>query len=638
VHRFIQWPDSTDIATERTNYLTNPSFEGTTLSVSTGGAPSLERFGGPGSGADTGAGDYRLRITGASPAVPTFFVPAGEMSVTPGQWAAFGGHVNRSSAEGLYVALQIQFRTAADVQVALSPVRIFELTSGSLEEPGTHVYTLAQVPEGAEKARVIVRFCGSATSTTVAPPEGWIANADAFILTKSVNQFKAADVVGAYRYTSGGQTEAANGQPYVQITQAIAGHGTATLLAPAGASGRRDVPLLVYCHGAGGGPDHFATANAWAPLRAWAMASGWAVVEGSGGPTDEAGAYSWGNPAAREAYLAYVEWARDELYTGPVVVLGRSMGGIVASWLAARSPIAGSVTGLIMNSAVSTLFVGDGPDEGTNATRATSAYFSNVAAAYGIDNTQPDWYAQLQAAAADHAPENWPVSTWDGRRVLHLYGTADITVPWYPRGGEYMRERWAGRPAVDDVYAVQGGDHSGTGGVYTAVSPMARFLVDIAESVRPFALAYFDGDTGHTDFDHAAKWGGTPHASLSVYGEVIRSAERVAMPAVVTVTEREQESSGVELEPADSDNPVIVYPYSARIAPQTGQLVAIFDETGAAERVLQMHQRGLIAYQTDEYSRLSMVMHARRVRSSLITGLSKDHWQLTVDFTRVEEL
>jgi pimeloyl-ACP methyl ester carboxylesterase len=228
---------------------------------------------------------------------------------------------------------------------------------------------------------------------------------------------------------------------------------------------------------------------------------------GAGAATDVAGQQNWGNQNARDAYLAYFAWARAQIDVGPVVVLGRSMGGLVASWLATRSPIAGDIAGVLFNSAVSTLFVGSGPESSPVIGRSSAAYFYTVLpGAYGVSTSNPDWYAQLQAAAAVHAPESWPASVWAGKRVLHCYGTADESVPWTPRGGAPMRALWAGQPAIDRVAIREGGDHSTTNGSYLQVPEMTAFLREIGGTPGTGAV-----DVRYPEYG----WTGTAHASAS---------------------------------------------------------------------------------------------------------------------------
>jgi pimeloyl-ACP methyl ester carboxylesterase len=234
-----------------------------------------------------------------------------------------------------------------------------------------------------------------------------------------------------------------------------------------------DIPTLLYIHGSGGGPEQFASFSAWTEFRDWLIDHGWAWVEGGGDVTDAAGQQNWGNAGSRTAYQAYLTHVGGILDIGDLVVMGRSMGGITASWLFTMSPIAGNFVGAIFNSAVSTLFTGEavGPSIGL----PTGVYFgSNVYTAHGVAD-----YAELVSTKQAFAPETWAPSVWTGKKILHMYGTADTSVPWYPRGGSAMRDLWAGLPAVDRINVRDGGDHSAGNGSFLEVSAMTSFLQEL---------------------------------------------------------------------------------------------------------------------------------------------------------------
>jgi hypothetical protein len=500
----------------RTNWSTNPSFEtSTTLSSQGAGIAALDRIGGPGSGLDTASGDYRLRVTGTTPAGAggsAFLAFLCDGTLVAGQWVAFAVKANRFTA-GTTVALGLQFRTGT-TQVGTTPNTIFTLPAGSLRNDNALVYVVGQVPAGADNARAILRFVTNTGPGSLLPaPDGFQANLDADI-------FGVADSEMGARLAAGIMTRrTTSGTPFSVLSSTIPGHDQATLAVPNSPTG--PVPLLVFCHGSGGGFDQFTTASVWQPMRDWLIDNGWGWVEGTGAPTPAAGENGWGNAAARAAYLAYIAWAKTQVDAGPLVVLGRSMGGIVAHWLAGRSPIAGEVAGLIANAAVSTMFVGDGPGAGTSVSRSSAAYFSNLGDAFGVPyGSTPDWYQQLQVAAADYAPENWAPSTWTGKKILHLYGTTDTSVPWYPRGGSRLREIWAGRPAIDRV-AYNGGDH-GASGPYLLVPEMTEFLTEVggAPGTDVSMPLYFDGSTPNTS-QWSFAWTGAAHASTSVARRIL---------------------------------------------------------------------------------------------------------------------
>lgn len=235
---------------------------------------------------------------------------------------------------------------------------------------------------------------------------------------------------------------------------------------------------ILYAHGSNGAPNQFATLGAWAGLRDWIIDNGWAWVEGSGGAA--LGGQNWGNVAARAAYLAYLERARTAIQIGKVVLLGRSMGGLITAWLYARSGVA--FDGWINNSGVSTLLEGSLSDPDLTK-RSSGEYFkTGTYPAWGVSNLSQ---LEAAAAAADAIPENWAPSVWTAKKILCCYGDADTTVPWTPRGAAPLREIWAGNPAVDLASVRVGGDHSGTNGSYLDLAAMVPFLTAIGGAFTP---------------------------------------------------------------------------------------------------------------------------------------------------------
>lgn len=243
--------------------------------------------------------------------------------------------------------------------------------------------------------------------------------------------------------------------------------------------GDTDIPTILYAHGAGGADDQFVTLPAWRGLRDWLLDRGWAIVEGSGGSA--VGAQNWGNPASRAAYLAYLARAELVLALGIVVLLGRSMGGLVTAYLYAHDT-AGRFAGWINNSGVSTAFVGD-TSGSKDVSAATGWYFTpTMWDSWGVSSV-----ATLEAAmsAADAIPEEWAASIWAGKNILCCYGNADTTVPWSTRGAGPLRDIWAGEPAIDSVALKAGGDHSGTAGSYLQVAEMTAFLIELLGEEPP---------------------------------------------------------------------------------------------------------------------------------------------------------
>lgn len=255
-----------------------------------------------------------------------------------------------------------------------------------------------------------------------------------------------------------------NGTPWTSFSATVAGQVVRWAVADAVAS-TADIPTILYAHGAGGGSNQFETLGAWAGMRNWLIDNGWAWVESQGG-----GAQPWGNQASRDAYESALTHVSGLLDIGAVVPLGRSMGGLVTYWLATQSTIvAPRAVGFIINSGTTDLA----------ATYARPERVDAVEAAYGF--TGSGGYA---AATAGFDPMLFPLSTWDGVKVLQLWGDADDTVPAVDHAIA-IRTRWAGRPTLDAYDIRAGGDHSATNGSYLQVAAMSDFLLEVTGQTVP---------------------------------------------------------------------------------------------------------------------------------------------------------
>jgi pimeloyl-ACP methyl ester carboxylesterase len=220
------------------------------------------------------------------------------------------------------------------------------------------------------------------------------------------------------------------------------------------------IRTLLYCHGAGGLYDDFSVAQ-WNQMRHAIIDAGWAYIEGTGG-----GDITWGNNASRSSYEKAFQHVDGILDLGPVVVLGRSGGGLVAAWLGTQSPvIAPRCAGMIFNSATQDLAYrfAQGPND--------------IAPAYGIANINDP--AEYQTKTAGHDPMLFPLSAWQGRNAMWLVGTADTTVPPGPHGIA-MHTRAAPALARAVLRTVQGADHSPANGTYNEVAAMMAFLSAVA--------------------------------------------------------------------------------------------------------------------------------------------------------------
>ena len=229
--------------------------------------------------------------------------------------------------------------------------------------------------------------------------------------------------------------------------------GTAYWCIPDGVTS--DIPMVLYCHGADGGANQFATLPAWVPFREWLLDHGRGYMECTGG-----GAQPWGAPVSRTAYEALFALVDTKIDIGLLYLLGRSMGAVVAHWLYTQSVIATRVSGMIDNSGVSNLAQSYEQGNWTDFMRA----------AYGA-TTDAEFYAN----SVGHDPMLFPASSWDGKKMLTLVGSADTTVPPASHGLA-LRNHYLGHPTIDLLDTRTGGNHSGTNGSYLQVDAMANFI------------------------------------------------------------------------------------------------------------------------------------------------------------------
>lgn len=278
-----------------------------------------------------------------------------------------------------------------------------------------------------------------------------------------------------------------SGKPYTTTTEDMGTLGVAHFTVADEFASGVGLPAILYFHGSQGQSDQMVSLALWVPMRDWLLDNGFVIVEGSGG--EAYGAGNWGNTTARVAYMAYLDRAKEiyDISAGKVVGFARSMGGLVGSWLYAKDTT-GTFAGLINNSGVSTLFVGDTTAPVNNTTppqieRSSGRYFTTAQYnAWGTSNYD-DWAAAV--SAADAIPENWPQSDWAGKNVLFCYGDADTTVPWYPRGGDALVDSMGSAPAILRVSPTAGGGHGGSINSYADLPSMTRFLTDILELDPP---------------------------------------------------------------------------------------------------------------------------------------------------------
>lgn len=230
-----------------------------------------------------------------------------------------------------------------------------------------------------------------------------------------------------------------------------------------------DMVTVLYAHGSGGAYNQFETLSAWTGLRNALIDAGAGWIESTGG-----GTRSWGNPDAQAAYEAAYTRVAAVLDLGDVVILGRSMGGLVAAWLYTQSSVVPAV-GLIVNSGVQDVVA---YYDGTSPESQAS-----ILTAWGAADR-----AALVTASATDNPVNYPASDWAGLNVMQLVGTADTTVPRADHG-DAMRTVYAGQPAIDLLDVRTGGDHSQTNGCYLEVDDMLAFIGSVADFTAPAPVA-----------------------------------------------------------------------------------------------------------------------------------------------------
>jgi pimeloyl-ACP methyl ester carboxylesterase len=274
-----------------------------------------------------------------------------------------------------------------------------------------------------------------------------------------------------------------DGTSWTVRSRSLGEHGDARWLVSDQAATARRVPTILFLHGAGHEEDHFEQATLWAPLRHRLMDEGWAVIEGRGGRDDGARA-NWGRPAAQRAYSAYLAHVAGVLDVGPLVVIGRSMGGIGASNLYLNDPLVSSMArGLMLHQAVCNLgALSDVPAGGVRGS-GTGQFWPALWRAWGT--TDRDSFRQKSAA---YDPMLWDPEVWKGKAVWVGVATGDTTVPAADHGLA-LRRRWAGQPRIDRVSTRLGGNHTYEG-LFGAVDPTMAFLYAATRTVPPAANRY----------------------------------------------------------------------------------------------------------------------------------------------------
>lgn len=294
----------------------------------------------------------------------------------------------------------------------------------------------------------------------------------------------------------------AAGNPYNVTTVTLPSGQVANIGAPVGGAAR----FVLYTHGANGGPDQFSSSSGPWPqsLRNWLIDNRIGWIEGTGG-----GAQPWGNAASQTAYEELAAYA-DGLYAiTHWIVLGRSMGGVVAARLYLAKRAADSrFVGLIVNSGVQDLVWAY--DTGT--------WTAEMNGAWGVSNR-----SGFVTAINGRNPIAGPASAWAGARVLQLWGTSDTTVP-SGANGEAMRAMYAGQPTLDRVDIRPGGDHSAGNGSYLQVSAMTSFIAAVIPGGNNMVAGITTRTNGVTELTNLLPLRATTIASLFSASGVLTTA------------------------------------------------------------------------------------------------------------------
>ncbi|AYQ99938.1 esterase [Arthrobacter phage Mendel] len=239
------------------------------------------------------------------------------------------------------------------------------------------------------------------------------------------------------------------------VTAAGTGYSRTVYTTSAGETGVKWVPdgvqagapLLMYCHGNPGivqdSADQEFQYTAFTEIREWCLDRGWVMGEA------HAGGSSWGNDTARNGYRAlYNDLAAQIGGIGPIVIIGRSMGGLVGAYLATLDPvIAPKTLGFMCLSGTLDLAYRYSIATGDNKTL--------IEAAYGGANTQ----AAFNAASAGHDPMLFPAGTWTGRNAIQQYATGDVVVDDVPNALAWL-DKYGPELAIKMVQETAGGDHN----------------------------------------------------------------------------------------------------------------------------------------------------------------------------------
>ncbi len=259
------------------------------------------------------------------------------------------------------------------------------------------------------------------------------------------------------RYTT------SNGSAFITTEGTLASGDAVVRAVPENWNGSSALPFVLYCHGAGGAYNQFTTLAAWEGLRTWLVDNGFGWVECSGNNDN------WGNIAGRTAYEQAYQWAAGALplANGKLIVIGRSMGGLVSSWLYTQSTIvAPQAAGWVCSSGVVNLEHRYSVHSGESSKSAMRSKFGATSDADFITKSTPS------------DPMKFDLSVWSGKKILNLIGTADDNVE-PPFNGTMLKDRVQGTVALNGYDVKVGGDHGTVNGTYFQVPAMTSFISNV---------------------------------------------------------------------------------------------------------------------------------------------------------------
>lgn len=275
----------------------------------------------------------------------------------------------------------------------------------------------------------------------------------------------------------------ATGTPWISLQSSTLADGSVgRRVVPTALQNAKDIPCMIYFHGAGSSGNFFETAGVFRVLRDYLLDAGIAIVEAVGGApgntASEGGTQNWGNESSRVAYGLAFAWADAIHDFSAVTLLGRSMGGMNAYYFGTRHPtISPRVTAIIINSGVSNLIAannvpeGGNPDWITGAPSGSGKFWPTMWTAHGVSTKE----AFATAVSPEYDPHQFSPSVFSGKRILQLVGTADNTVPPGDHGLA-MRTLYQGQPLVDQLIVGEGKSHSSSNGMYDYPNEMFAFI------------------------------------------------------------------------------------------------------------------------------------------------------------------